>query len=73
MIFTTQKISPSGTLNKEDLKKWGMNFLKFVTPTLIIFFGLLSQGVALDKAYPVAILALYQSVADILTKLNAGK
>ena len=72
-IITTQKISPSGKLNTEDLKKWGLNFLKFVAPTLAIFFGLMANGVTLEKAYPVAILALYQSIADILGKLKEGK
>jgi hypothetical protein len=72
-IFTEQKVSPSGKLNSEDLKKWGMNFLKFVAPTLVIFFSLLSQGVGIDKAWPVALLAFYQSLADILGKLNSSK
>lgn len=72
-IITTQAVSPSGKLNAEDLKKWGMNFLKFVAPTLVIFFSLLGNGVEISKAWPVAALAFYQSLADILTKLNSGK
>lgn len=72
-IITKQKISPKGKLNTEDLKKWGINFLKFVAPTLIIFFGLLANGVAIEKAWPVAILAFYQSLADILGKLQSSK
>ena len=72
-IFTEQAVSPGGKLNAEDLKKWGMNGLKFVAPTLIIFLSLLSNGVSIEKAWPVAVLAFYQSLADILGKLNAGK
>jgi len=72
-LFSEAKISPRGKVNAEDLKKWGINFLKFVAPTLVIFFNLLSQGVGIEKAYPVAILALYQSLADIFGKLQSGK
>lgn len=72
-LYTTQKNSPRGKLNIEDLEKWGMNFLKFVAPTLLIFFSLLAQGVTFEKAYPIVILAFYQSLADILSKLNNGK
>lgn len=65
--------SPKNSLNKEDLKKWGINFLKFVSPTLVIFFSLLTQGVGIDKAWPVAVLAAYQSLADLFGKFTAGK
>lgn len=67
------KPSKANSLNKQDLQKWGMNFVKFVAPTLAIFFGLLSQGVALDKAWPVAALALYQSLSDLFGKYKSGK
>ncbi|MCK9371435.1 hypothetical protein M0R04_16085 [Candidatus Dojkabacteria bacterium] len=72
-IITEQKVSPKGKLNIEDLKGWGMNFLKFVAPTFIIFFSLLAQGVSIEKAYPLALFGFYQSLVDILTKLNTGK
>ena len=62
-IITTQKISPSGKLNAEDLKKWGMNGLKFVAPTLVIFFSLLSQGVG--------VLGAGITTAGILNKIGA--
>lgn len=61
------------TLNKEDLKKWGINFLKFVAPTFVIFFSLLSQGVEIEKAWPVAMLAIYQSISDLINKYISGK
>lgn len=65
--------SVQGELNKLDWIKIGQNTLKFVAPTLVILFSLLAQGVSFEKAYPLAIFALYQSVSDILSKLNAGK
>lgn len=73
MIFTTAKVSPSGTLNKEDLKKIGWNLLIFVAPTLAIFFGQLALGVDWKMAFPVALLAFWQALADFFKKLNAGK
>ena len=65
--------SKQGELNKLDWIKIGQNFLKFVAPTIAIFFALLAQGVALEKAWPVAVFALYQSLSDIFSKLNSGK
>ena len=65
--------SPKNSLNKEDIKKWGMNFIKFVGPTFVIFFNLLSQGVGFDKVWPVVVLAFWQSLADLFGKWQAGK
>ncbi|MBI5357208.1 hypothetical protein HZB78_06390 [Candidatus Collierbacteria bacterium] len=65
--------SPKNSLNKEDLKKWGLNFIKFVAPTLVIFFSLLAQGVGFDKVWPVVVLATYQSLADLFGKFTDGK
>jgi hypothetical protein len=59
-------------LNKEDLKAWGVNFIKFVAPTLVIFFSLMAQGVEFSKAYPVAVFALYQSLSDLFGKYKKG-
>jgi hypothetical protein len=71
-ILSEAKISPAGKLNRADLEKLFNNFLKFVAPTLVIFFGQLALGVSWQKAAPVALLALYQSLADIFSKLNDG-
>lgn len=72
--YTEAETSKKGFLNQEDLKRLGINLLKFVAPTGVVFFGLLSQGVPLEKAWPVAALALYQALADYLGKLNnSGK
>ena len=72
-IFTTQKISPVGKLNKEDLTKMGHNLVIFVAPTLAIFFTQLALGVDWRAAALVASLALYQALADFFKKLNTGK
>lgn len=65
--------SKKGELNKADYKKLGMNFLKFVAPTLAIFFAQLAAGVKFEYALPLALFALYQSLSDFFSKLNAGK
>lgn len=72
-LYTTQKISPVGKLNKEDLKKMGWNLVIFVAPTLGIFFAQLAIGVDWKAAMLVASLALYQTLADFFKKLNMGK
>ena len=72
MILTNKAISPKGKLNRRDLEKLFANFFLFVAPTLAIFFSLLAQGVPFNKAYPVALLALYQSGADFFKKLNSS-
>lgn len=61
-------ISKAKSLNAKALKLWGINLLKFVAPTLVIFFSLLAQGVEVDKAMPVAVLALYQALSDLFGK-----
>jgi hypothetical protein len=60
-------------LTAEQRKKWLMNGLKFVAPTLAIFFGQLATGVEWKLALPVALLALYQSVSDYFGKLGKQK
>ncbi len=72
-LYTTAKISSKWKVNSADLKAWGRNFLVFVAPTLAIFFGLLAQKVDWKVALPVALLALWQSTADIFGKLSNGK
>jgi len=65
--------SKSGKLNKADYKKLGWNFVKFVAPTLAILFYQLSKGVDFKIAGLLALFALYQSLSDFFSKLNAGK
>ncbi len=70
MILTDKKISPKGKLNREDLEKLFNNFLRFVAPTIAVYFGQLAMGVHWKAALPVAALALYQAVSDFFKKLN---
>ncbi len=72
-VFTEAKVAPQGELNVEDLKKMAMNLVVFTAPALIVLFSLLSQGVAIDKAWPAGLLALYGIVADYLKKINDGR
>ena len=58
------------TLNKENLNKWLTNGLKFVAPTLAVFFGQLAMGVSWQLAWPIALLAFYQSLMDYFGKLD---
>ncbi len=44
MIYTTAKVSPAGTVNKEDLKKWVRNLLIFLIPLGILYLGQLNNG-----------------------------
>ena len=60
-------------LTKEQRNKWLMNGLKFVAPTLAIFFGQLATGVDFKLAIPVALFALYQSLSDLFSKLGEDK
>jgi len=59
--------SKANYLNKRDFKLWFISGLKYVAPTLAIFFGLLSQGVPVSKAWPVALLAFYQSLSKLFS------
>ncbi len=72
LIKTVVLVSPSGTMSREDWKSIGINFIKFSGPTLVLFFQLLANGVALEKAWPIAVLALYQSLSDLFSKFTDG-
>ena len=60
--------SPARTLIAQDWQKLFKNFLKFVAPTLAIFFAQLAIGVNWKAAGLVALLALYQSLSDLFSK-----
>jgi len=70
---TTKKpvVSPKNTLVAADKKKLLKNFVKFVAPTLAIFFGQLAIGVKLEAAILVAVLALYQALSDLFSKWSS--
>lgn len=72
-IMTTQKDSPKGKLNVEDIKKLGWNALVFSAPALAALFSLLAQGVSFKLAWPVALVIFWGLLADFLKKLNTGK
>jgi len=64
--------SIKGELNKEELRGYLMNTLRFTAPTLAVFFGQLAIGVDWKPASAVALLALYGNLADYFKKLNQG-
>ena len=72
-IYTEQKISPSGKLNKEDLKSLSINLVKFAAPGISVFFAQLAMKVDIKAAALVALLVLYGSLSDFFSKLNTGK
>jgi len=55
---------------KEQLRKWGINLLKFSAPVLAILFFQLSQGVDWKSAGLLALFALYGALADLFKKLK---
>jgi hypothetical protein len=57
-------------LKSTEFEKWIRNMLLFTAPALVVLFSLLAQGVKLEKAYPVALLALYGVLADYFKKLK---
>lgn len=57
-------------LTPEMRKKWLLNGLKFVAPTLAIFFYQLSKGVDIKASYLLALYALYQSLSDLFSKIS---
>ena len=73
MILTNKAISPKGKLNRRDLEKLFDNILKFSGPTLALFFAQLAMGVEFKKAWPIALLSLYQALSDFFSKLNSSK
>ena len=72
-ILTNAKVAPQGQLNKEDLRRIGINTLIFTAPALAVFFGQLAAGVNWKVAGAVALLALWGLLADFFKKLNDGK
>lgn len=61
------------SLNRQDWQTWGRNLVMFTAPILAVLFSLLANGVPIEKAYPVAILAAYGAIADLLKKWATTK
>lgn len=55
-------------LTKEDLQQWGSNLLKFTAPMLAVFFLQLANGVPMEQAFWVAVIALYGALANLFSK-----
>ena len=66
-------ISPAYSFIGLDWQKYGMNLLIFVAPTMVIFFSQLAMGVEWKLALPVALLAFWQSMADLFKKWKQEK
>ena len=64
--------SISGKLNKEELKAYLLNTLRFTAPTLAVFFGQLAAGVNWKISGSVALLALYGNLSDYFKKKYKG-
>ena len=60
-------------MNPEQLKKFGINLLKFTAPALALFFGALSQGLTVQEASPVALFAVYGLLADLFSKIRKSQ
>lgn len=68
------KMSQKYSLDTNDLKKWGINVLRFViAPTVIAFLTAYQGGVDIKIAWGVAVGTGYTSVVDLLRKFIAGK
>lgn len=57
-------------MTRENQIAWMKNGIKFVAPTIAIFFTQLALGVEFKAAFLVALLGLYQSLADFFKKLG---
>lgn len=66
------KQSKSGSLNINDIKKWGKNILVFSSPLLIIFLTAVQNGMPIKVAALLLYAALIQAIIDLLKKYIAG-
>lgn len=57
-------------MTQENVRKALINVLFFTSPVLAIFFGQLAIGVPVQKAYPLALYALYALLADLFKKMK---
>lgn len=55
---------------KINLKKFGINLLKFTAPALAVLFFQLSVGTDIRAAGALAVYALYALIADALKKFK---
>lgn len=85
-IYTEAKVSPVGKVNKEDIKRWGMNTLIFISPAVLIYLGQV-QGALTIEGHVFSLKDLIPStftlgaivswvistLIDIFRKFNDGK
>lgn len=57
-------------MDKDLVLKWLQNLIFFTAPAVAVLFGLMAQGVQFEKAWPVALLALYGAIADLAKKVG---
>ena len=85
MIYSKAKISPKGTVNKKDIKRWLNNLLVFVAPVALIYLmqvqGALSQEGHfftgkdfIPSSFTQGAMVLYtiNSLIDIIRKFRDG-
>ena len=83
-FYTHEKVSPVGSVNKADLKKWGGNLVLFLAPLGVIYllqlYSLLQNGpLAVADLYPSALtmgaieLYVINGLLDLLKKFTDPK
>jgi len=65
--------SYKGTLNKEELRGYLLNCLKFTAPGLTVLFAQLALGIDLRAALLTASFVFYANLSDLFKKISQGK
>ena len=72
-MFTTAKVSPSGTVNAEDLRRTLKNGLIFLGPTLLVLLPALMGLVPKDAANYALIMWALKVVTELIQRFLQGK
>lgn len=76
MFWTTQKVSPAGTLNKTDMKKWAYDSFIFLIPTFLFFVSQLQTALPSMHVPPWSMPLISYALAQLtalLKKFTQGK
>lgn len=73
MILTDKKVSPAGTLNREDIKKTIKNGLIFLGPTLLVLIPSIMDIIPKDAAYYALVMWGLKVLTELIQRLLAGK
>ena len=73
MIYTNAKVSPAGTVNKQDLVTVGKNALLFLAPVLVVVIPSIMSVIPADYKYAAVVLYILNVLLDILRKFKEGK